>query len=76
MKNKNRIIACYITGVYDLFHVRHLNLFKNAKDMYDKLITGVTVSEFVAYQRKQSMIPFEDRIERVRSCKYVDAAVP
>jgi glycerol-3-phosphate cytidylyltransferase-like family protein len=44
--------------------------------MCDKLIVGVTVDELVAYKGKQSMIPFEDRIEIVRSCKYVDAAVP
>lgn len=66
----------YTTGVYDLFHVGHLNLLKNAKGMCDKLVVGVTVDELVAYKGKQSMIPFEDRIELVRSCKYVDAAVP
>ena len=66
----------YTTGVYDLFHIGHLNLLKNAKGMCDKLIVGVTVDDLVAYKGKQSMIPFEDRIEIVRSCKYVDAAVP
>lgn len=44
--------------------------------MCDKLIVGVTVDELVAYKGKQAMIPFEDRIEIVRSIKYVDAAVP
>lgn len=66
----------YTTGVYDLFHIGHLNLFKNAKGLCDKLIVGVTVDELVSYKGKQAMIPFEDRIEIVRSCKYVDAAVP
>ena len=60
----------------DLFHVGHLNLLKNAKGMCDKLIVGVTVDELVSYKGKKSMIPFEDRIEIVRSIKYVDAAVP
>ena len=66
----------YTTGVYDLFHIGHLNLLKNAKGMCDKLIVGVTVDELVSYKGKQAMIPFEDRIEIVRSIKYVDAAVP
>ena len=66
----------YTTGVYDLFHVGHLNLLKNAKGMCDKLIVGVTVDELVGYKGKKAMIPFEDRLELVRSCKYVDAAVP
>ena len=66
----------YTTGVYDLFHIGHLNLLKNAKGMCDYLVVGVTVDELVAYKGKKAMIPFEDRIEIVRSCKYVDAAVP
>ena len=70
------MIIGYTTGVYDLFHIGHLNLFKNAKGLCDKLIVGVTVDELVSYKGKQAMIPFEDRIELVRSCKYVDAAVP
>lgn len=70
------MIIGYTTGVYDLFHIGHLNLLKNAKGMCDKLIVGVTVDELVAYKGKKSMIPFEDRIELVRSCRYVDAAVP
>ena len=70
------MIKGYTTGVYDLFHIGHLNLLKNAKGMCDKLIVGVTVDELVAYKGKQAMIPFEDRIEIVRSIKYVDAAVP
>lgn len=70
------MVIGYTTGVYDLFHIGHLNLLKNAKGMCDKLIVGVTVDELVAYKGKSSLIPFEDRIEIVRSCKYVDAAIP
>ena len=66
----------YTTGVYDLFHMGHLNLLKNAKGMCDKLIVGVTVDELVAYKGKQAMIPFDERVEIVRACRYVDSAIP
>lgn len=70
------MIIGYTAGVYDLFHIGHLNLLKNARGMCDKLIVGVTIDELVAYKGKKAMIPFEDRIEIVRSIKYVDAVVP
>lgn len=66
----------YTTGVYDLFHIGHLNLLKNAKGLCDKLVVGVTVDELVKYKHKRAIIPFEDRLEIVRSIKYVDAAIP
>ena len=65
----------YTAGVFDLFHIGHLNLLKNAKGMCDKLIVGVTADELVTYKGKRAVIPFHDRIEIVRSIKYVDAAV-
>ncbi len=66
----------YTSGVYDLFHIGHLNLLRNARGMCDKLVVGVTVDELVTYKGKKAMIPFEDRAEIVRSIKYVDAVVP
>ena len=44
--------------------------------MCDKLVVGVTVDDLVLYKGKKPLIPFEDRIEIVRACKYVDAAIP
>ncbi|MBO4348836.1 MAG: adenylyltransferase/cytidyltransferase family protein [Candidatus Methanomethylophilaceae archaeon] len=70
------MIIGYTAGVYDLFHIGHLNLLKNAKGMCDKLVVGVTTDDLVTYKGKRALIPFEDRIEIVRSIKYVDAAVP
>lgn len=66
----------YTAGVYDLFHIGHLNLLKNAKAMCDKLIVGVTVDELVAYKGKKAIIPYADRAEIVRAIEYVDAVVP
>tara|TARA_Y100000768_G_scaffold389020_1_gene390452 strand:+ start:16381 stop:16797 length:417 start_codon:yes stop_codon:yes gene_type:complete len=70
------MIIGYTTGVYDLFHVGHLNLLRNAKSLCDRLIVGVTVDELVNYKGKSPIIPFQERSEIVRSIKYVDAVVP
>ena len=75
-EGKFKMLIGYTAGVYDLFHIGHLNLLKNAKAMCDKLVVGVTTDDLVSYKGKKAMIPFEDRIEIVRSIKYVDAVVP
>jgi glycerol-3-phosphate cytidylyltransferase len=70
------MVIGYTTGVFDLFHIGHLNLLKNAKAMCDKLVVGVTTDELVTYKNKKVVIPFEERMEIVRSIKYVDAVIP
>jgi len=72
---KRRIIG-YTTGVFDLFHIGHLNLLRNAKALCDKLIVGVTTDELVSYKHKKAIIPFIERCEIVRSIKYVDLVIP
>lgn len=66
----------YTTGVYDLFHIGHLNLLRNARNLCDRLVVGVTSDDLVAYKNKRSVIPFTERMEIVRACRYVDAVVP
>lgn len=73
---KTKEIIGYTAGVYDLFHIGHLNLLKNAKGMCDKLVVGITVDDLVQYKGKKALIPYEDRAEIVRSIKYVDAVIP
>ncbi|MFR8069326.1 MAG: adenylyltransferase/cytidyltransferase family protein [Clostridium sp.] len=70
------MVIGYTSGVFDLFHIGHLNLLKNAKGMCDKLIVGVTTDDLSLYKGKKPLIPFEDRMEIVRSVRYVDAVVP
>lgn len=66
----------YTTGVYDLFHIGHLNIIKKAKEECDFLIVGVTSDEEAfKVKSKKPLIPFEERIEIVRSIIYVDMAI-
>ena len=66
----------YTTGVFDLFHIGHLNLLRRAKERCEFLIVGVSVDQLVEYKGKKPVIPFEERIDIVRAIKYVDLAVP
>jgi len=70
------MIVGYTTGVFDLFHIGHLNLLRNAKERCDKLIVGVTTDELVSYKGKRAVIPFQERLEIIKSLKYVDEVVP
>jgi len=70
------MILGYTTGVFDLFHVGHLNLLKNAKAMCDKLMVGVTTDELLKeYKKKSSIISFGERCEILRNISCVDAVV-
>lgn len=67
----------YTTGVYDLFHIGHLNILRNAKLECDHLIVGVTTDELALKEKGQSpVIPFTERMAIVESIKYVDSVVP
>lgn len=66
----------YTTGVFDLFHIGHLNILKRAKDMCDYLIVGVSTDELVKnYKHKKPVVPFDERVAIVEAIKYVDKVV-
>lgn len=66
----------YTTGVFDMFHIGHLNILKRAKEQCEYLIVGVSTDELVAsYKHKTPIIPFNERKEIVASCRYVDRVV-
>ncbi len=66
----------YVTGVFDLFHIGHLNLLKNCKTRCHYLVAGVLTDELTERDKcKKPFIPFEEREEIVRQCKYVDRVI-
>ncbi|MGC9375922.1 MAG: adenylyltransferase/cytidyltransferase family protein [Bacteroidales bacterium] len=67
----------YTMGVFDLFHIGHLNIIKNAKSLCDYLVVGVTTDERTKkIKGNLPIIPFEERLKIIESLKYVDRVVP
>ena len=67
----------YTTGVFDLFHIGHLNILRKAKEMCDYLIVGVSTDELVqSYKNKTPVIPYEERKAIVEAIQYTDKVIP
>lgn len=66
----------YTAGVYDMFHIGHLNVIANAKKLCDKLIVAVSTDELVRNEKGTiPIIPFEERLQIVQALRCVDQAV-
>jgi glycerol-3-phosphate cytidylyltransferase len=77
MERTEKKIIGYTTGVFDMFHIGHLNILKRAKEQCDYLIVGVSTDKVVEeYKKKTPIIKFEERIAIVEAIKYVDEVVP
>jgi len=71
------MIIGYTTGVFDMFHIGHLNIIQRAKAQCDYLIVGVSTDELVQHDKnKTPIIPFAERCAIVGAIKYVDKVVP
>ncbi len=71
------MIIGYTTGVYDMFHIGHLNVIRRAKEQCDYLIVGVSTDELVLHEKnKIPIVPFKERCAIVEAIKYVDKVVP
>ncbi|WP_328300893.1 adenylyltransferase/cytidyltransferase family protein [Streptomyces sp. NBC_00435] len=65
----------YAPGAYDLFHIGHLNILRHARSQCDYLVAGVVSDEMAEFAKgRRPMIPLVERLEIVRSVRYVDAA--
>ena len=67
----------YTTGVYDMFHIGHLNILRRAKAKCEHLTVGVT-TDALCFSRKNKypIINENDRMEIVRSICFVDEVIP
>ena len=71
------MIIGYTTGVYDMFHIGHLNILRRAKEQCDYLIVGVSTDELVQHEKnKTPIIPYAERAAIVEAIRYVDQVVP
>lgn len=67
----------YTTGVYDMFHIGHLNIIQRAKEQCEFLIVGVSTDDLVNREKnKIPVIPYDERAAIVAAIKYVDKVVP
>lgn len=67
----------YTTGVFDMFHIGHLNILRRSKELCDYLIVGVSTDELVEKEKKKTpIIPYDERVAIVSAIKYVDKVVP
>ena len=77
MEKQKKYKIGYTTGVFDLFHIGHLNILKRAKEQCEYLIVGVSTDSLVLdYKKKKPIIPFEERIAIVEAIRYVDEVIP
>ena len=73
---KKKIVIGYTAGVFDLFHIGHINILKRAKSMCDKLIVGVSSDSLVyRYKKKKPIIKYKERSKIVSSVKFVDHVI-
>lgn len=75
MESKKHRIG-YTTGVFDMFHIGHLNILRKAKEQCDYLIVGVTTDSLCESRKnKKPIICESDRIAIVSAIRYVDKVI-
>jgi len=72
MDKEKKFSRVYVIGVFDLFHIGHVELLRKAKDLGEKLIVAVNGDEMVASYKRRPFYDENDRLEIVKACRYVD----
>jgi len=66
---------CAVNGVFDLFHVGHVRLLKRAKEMFKEVVVTIDSDELAFQEKRKPIFSQEERLEIIKSCRYVDDAV-
>lgn len=69
------VYSAYAPGIFDIFHVGHLNLFKRIKEGFGRLVVGVHDDQQCELLKRRPIVPYEQRLEVIRGCGYVDEVV-
>lgn len=73
---RNGRVIGFTAGTFDMFHIGHLNLLRNAKKMCDYLIVGVNSDDLVQeYKGKKVIVPWAERKAIVEAIRYVDEVI-
>jgi cytidyltransferase-like protein len=64
-----------IEGVFDLFHIGHVRIFQKMREAFDTTIAAITPDEVVKTYKNAPIIPFNERVEMIKSCKYIDKVI-
>jgi len=70
----SRTVLTY--GTFDLFHFGHVRLLQRLAKMGDRLIVACSTDEFNAVKGKKTVVPYENRVEVLEACRYVDLVIP
>ncbi len=73
--NNEDSISGFIEGTFDLFHIGHVKIFQKMREVFDTTIAAITTDEVMKTYKSAPIIPFEDRVEMIKSCKYIDKVI-
>ena len=73
---RDGLVWVFAPGVCDLFHGGHVEFFRQARALGDRLIAGVASDATAAAYKPVPILSMEERLEVVAACRYVDRVLP